>query len=176
MPARTLGHSPTGDDHHGVAVLRDPGLSACGDRPASRVLSVACVAGLVRRVFPLPGIARSPVPNGWSDASLAMRGGGSTGRLELRDLRRPGRRRATVPFMPALLCLAECTQSPSQDVLGSFFPAWILCSAIGVIVAVSCRVVLGAVRLHKYVLAPTLAYLAIAVAVTLFTWLIRFGH
>ena len=79
-------------------------------------------------------------------------------------------------LLPALLCPAGCSRSPSQDVLGSFFPAWILCSAVGIAAAILCRAVLGALRLHQHVLAPPLAYLAIAVAVTLFTWLIWFGQ
>ena len=77
---------------------------------------------------------------------------------------------------PALLWLAGCSQSPSQNILGSFFPAWILCSAIGVAAAILCRVALGAVGLHQYVLAPPLAYLAITAAVTLSLWLVWFGH
>ena len=79
-------------------------------------------------------------------------------------------------WLLALLCPAGCSQSPSQDILGSFFPAWILCSTIGIAAAVLCRVVLGVVRLHPYVAAPPLAYLAVAVAVTLFTWLTWFGQ
>ena len=79
-------------------------------------------------------------------------------------------------LVPALLCSAGCSQSPSQNILGSFFPAWILCSAIGIVAAVFCRALLGAVRLHPFVLAPPIAYLAVAVAATLFTWLIWFGQ
>ena len=81
-----------------------------------------------------------------------------------------------VYLMPVLLCPAGCSQSPSQNILGSFFPAWILCIAIGIGAAVLCRVLLGAVRLHSYLLAPPFAYLAVAVTVTLFTWLIWFGQ
>jgi hypothetical protein len=78
--------------------------------------------------------------------------------------------------LPSLLFVAGCSQSPSQDVLGSFFPAWILCSAVGIAAAVLCRGALGAVRLHPYVLAPALAYLAVAVAVASLTWLFWFGQ
>jgi hypothetical protein len=60
--------------------------------------------------------------------------------------------------------------------VGSFFPAWLLCAGIGLAAAAACRVILGAVRLHSQVLAPPLSYLAVAVAVTLFTWLYRFGQ
>ncbi len=79
-------------------------------------------------------------------------------------------------LLPVLLCSAGCSQSPSQDILGSFFPAWILCGAVGVAGAILCRVALGAVRLHDHVLAPPLAYLAVATAVTLFAWLTWFGQ
>ena len=51
-----------------------------------------------------------------------------------------------------------------------------LCTAIGIIVAVVLRLILGAIGLDKHVLAPPLAYLAVVVAVTLFTWLTRFGQ
>ncbi len=84
--------------------------------------------------------------------------------------------RGLLPFVPALLCPAGCSQSPSQDIMGSFFPAWMLCGVIGIAAAILCRVVLGAVRLHEHVLAPTLAYLAVTTAVTLVSWLTWFGH
>ena len=51
-----------------------------------------------------------------------------------------------------------------------------LCTAIGIIAAVAIRLLLGAIGLDKHVLAPPLAYLSVAVAVTLFAWLIRFGQ
>ena len=75
-----------------------------------------------------------------------------------------------------LLCPAACSTAPSQDVLGSFFPAWLLCTAIGIAAAIACRIILGAAGLDKHVLAPPVGYLALAVAVTLFTWLYRFGQ
>ena len=76
----------------------------------------------------------------------------------------------------ALLCPAGCSQAPSQNVLGSFFPAWILCSVVGLCVAIAVRVALGIVKLDKYLLAPPLAYLGVAMAVTLFVWLYQFGQ
>ena len=80
------------------------------------------------------------------------------------------------PSMLALLFPTACSPAPSQDILGSFFPSWMLCTAIGVGVAVALRLVLGAVGLDKHLLAPPLAYLGVTVAVTLFTWLYRFGQ
>ncbi len=67
-------------------------------------------------------------------------------------------------------------RSPSQNVVGSFFPSWILCLGAGITIAAASRVILVAVRFDKYVFAPPLAYLAVAVAATVFTWLYRFGQ
>ncbi|WP_408837266.1 YtcA family lipoprotein [Acidisphaera sp. L21] len=41
--------------------------------------------------------------------------------------------RSFAGLVPALLCSAGCSKSPSQNIFGSFFPAWILCSAIGIV-------------------------------------------
>ncbi len=90
---------------------------------------------------------------------------------------RPGGYRVAVRSgAVALLCPAGCSQAPSQNIVGSFFPAWMLCAAIGLAAAAVCRVILGAVGLDKQLLAPPLGYLAVATAVTLFVWLYRFGQ
>ena len=78
--------------------------------------------------------------------------------------------------MLAALLPAACSTAPSQNILGSFFPSWMLCTLIGIGVAVVVRLVAGAVRFDRYVLAPPLAYASVAVAVTLFAWLFRFGQ
>ncbi len=71
--------------------------------------------------------------------------------------------------------MSGCSAAPSQDILGSFFPAWMLCVAVGVLAAVLCRRLLAAVGLSDHLLVPPLTYLALAVAVTLLTWLVWFG-
>ena len=88
----------------------------------------------------------------------------------------PKRGTATRFGLVALLCPAGCSQAPSQNILGSFFPAWMLCSAAGLAAAVAVRVALGIVKLDRQLPAPPLAYLAVAVAVTLFVWLYQFGQ
>ena len=71
---------------------------------------------------------------------------------------------------------AGCSHAPSQNILGSFFPSWMLCTLIGIAAAAASRLVLGAAGLDRHVPAAPLAYLAVAVAVTLFAWLIQFGQ
>ena len=76
----------------------------------------------------------------------------------------------------AALLLAGCSTSPAQNVLGSFFPAWMLCAAAGIVIAVIMRQLLGAVGVNQNLIAPPLTYLCIAVSGTLVVWLLWFGH
>jgi YtcA family len=76
----------------------------------------------------------------------------------------------------AASCLAGCSASPAQDMLGSFFPAWMLCAAAGIVIAIILSQLFGVLGLNRYLLAPPLTYLCIAVAGTLLVWLLWFGH
>jgi hypothetical protein len=90
-----------------------------------------------------------------------------------------GRRAARFSWqfcMTSLPWLTGCDRAPSQNILGSFFPSWILCAAAGIVLAIACRAILVAARLDKYLFAPPLAYLSLAAAGTVFTWLYRFGQ
>jgi hypothetical protein len=76
----------------------------------------------------------------------------------------------------AALCLADCSRSPAQNMFGSFFPAWMLCTVAGIASAVILRQVLSTFGIIQYLIAPPLTYLCIAVAGTLLVWLLWFGH
>lgn len=75
-----------------------------------------------------------------------------------------------------VLALGGCTVGPTVDVLGSFFPAWLLCVVLGVAAALLARVLLGAAGLGGSLLSPPLTYLGIAVAATLGFWLLWLGR
>jgi len=81
----------------------------------------------------------------------------------------------SLPFFMAL-GLGGCTRAPLQDVLGSFFPSWMLCATIGAVAAALLRAVIGVVGLQQAVPAPMLTYLAFMVAITFMVWLVFFGH
>lgn len=74
------------------------------------------------------------------------------------------------------MSLCGCSASPAQNLFGSFFPAWMLCAVAGIAGAVVVHQVLAAVGVNKYLVAPPLTYLCIAIAGTLFVWLFWFGH
>jgi hypothetical protein len=72
--------------------------------------------------------------------------------------------------------LSACSTAPAQNIMGSFFPAWMLCAFLGIIAAVVLRLCLGAVGLAAFVPLPAVTFVIVAAAVTLLVWLIRFGH
>jgi hypothetical protein len=63
-----------------------------------------------------------------------------------------------------------------MDLLGSYFPAWMLCAVIGIVVSVIIRQILAVAGINDYVVAPPLTYAAVAVSATLLAWLLWFGH
>ena len=71
---------------------------------------------------------------------------------------------------------AACSRSPTMDLLGSYFPAWMLCAVIGIVASVIIRQILAVAGINDYVVAPLLTYAALAVSATLLAWLLWFGH
>ena len=66
--------------------------------------------------------------------------------------------------------------SPTLDLFGSYFPAWMLCAVVGILIAVIIRQVLVVAGIGEYVIAPLLTYAGLAVSATLLVWLVWFGH
>jgi YtcA family len=66
--------------------------------------------------------------------------------------------------------------APSLDLLGSYFPAWMLCAAAGIVAAVAVRQVLAIVGVAEYVIAPLLTYAGLALSATWLVWLLLFDH
>jgi hypothetical protein len=66
--------------------------------------------------------------------------------------------------------------APTLDLLGSYFPAWMLCAAAGIVAAVAIRQVLAICGVAEYVVAPLLTYAGLALSATWLIWLLLFGH
>src|SRR5215831_10402536 len=64
--------------------------------------------------------------------------------------------RSKASFVFALLLFASCSRAPSFDILGSFFPAWLVCLAVSVLLTALARWLL--LRLHIAVVVPILVY------------------
>jgi len=82
-----------------------------------------------------------------------------------------GRLLTFVLLLTAML-LTGCSRAPSFDILGSFFPAWLICLASGLLLTVAARWLLSRTRL---VLAlPILTYPSLTALFTLSLWLALF--
>jgi hypothetical protein len=74
------------------------------------------------------------------------------------------------------LPVAGCNYAPTLNLLGSYFPAWMLCAVLGIVAAVIIRQILAVAGINDYVVAPLLTYAGLAVSATLFAWLLWFGN
>jgi hypothetical protein len=68
--------------------------------------------------------------------------------------------------------LTGCGRAPSFDILGSFFPAWLVCLALGVLVTVAARWLLS--RLPIVVALPVLTYPSMTALFSFALWLTLF--
>ena len=80
-----------------------------------------------------------------------------------------------VRVLPLLLVaplLSSCSRAPSVDVLGSFFPAWLLCFVVAIVVTALVQFAL--LRFRVKVALPLLAYPSLTALFTFLLWLIFF--
>src|SRR5215471_11974328 len=104
--------------------------------------------------------------------------GGSLAAGSGTSIRRDRRRCAPLGLwrVAIALAVAACNYSPTMDLFGSYFPAWMLCAAVGIIAAIVIRQILAVAGINDYVVVPLLTYAALAVSATLLAWLVWFGH
>jgi hypothetical protein len=72
----------------------------------------------------------------------------------------------------AAFLLTSCGRAPSFDILGSFFPAWLACLALGLLFTVAARWLL--LRLHVVIALPVLTYPSLTALFTFALWLTFF--
>jgi hypothetical protein len=68
--------------------------------------------------------------------------------------------------------LAACSASPSRNILGSYFPTWMICALLGLAGVVVLRFVFGKTGIDAALPIPVVVYLCAWLAVTLAIWLI----
>ncbi len=77
-------------------------------------------------------------------------------------------------LMVGVLRLTGCQRAPSIDVLGSFFPAWLLCLILGILLTAGSRFLLLAVHLEEALSPPIVMYACLTAMFTLGLWLLFF--
>jgi hypothetical protein len=83
------------------------------------------------------------------------------------------RRRVAFTVLASLF-LSGCRGAPSINVLGSFFPGWMLCMGLGFLGALVLRQVFIKTNVESHLVPRPLVYLCLWGLVTLASWLIFF--
>jgi YtcA family len=82
---------------------------------------------------------------------------------------RPATKQRLLVYL-VVLSLPGCSRAPSVDILGSFFPAWLVCFAAASLLTALTRLAL--MRVHMELDLPVLAYPSLAALLTFGLWLI----
>ncbi len=74
-----------------------------------------------------------------------------------------------------ILPLAGCGRAPSFNILGSFFPAWLICMIVGIILAAIVNWTLTTLKQEKLISWSILVYPCLAAFFAFTLWLIFFS-
>ena|ERR1700760_4892618 len=75
----------------------------------------------------------------------------------------------------AMLLIVGCSRAPSFNLLGSFFPAWILCGVLGILLAVAVRLFFVHIKLEPELKPLIVVYPCLAAFFTFTLWLLFFS-
>ncbi len=95
------------------------------------------------------------------------------------ELNRPTLRRtigagATAAVSAATLLTAGCSRAPTFNLLGSFFPAWMLCGLIGILLTIAVRLFFVRIKLEQQLKPVLVVYTCLAAFFTFTLWLLFF--
>ncbi len=74
-----------------------------------------------------------------------------------------------------LLPLAGCGHAPSFNILGSFFPAWLICMIVGIALAAIVNWTLTTLRQEKLISWGIVVYPCLAASFAFTLWLLFFS-
>jgi hypothetical protein len=66
--------------------------------------------------------------------------------------------------------------SPSIDLLGSYFPAWLLCIVVGVVLTIVARLLFIAWKLDTHLLPAPIVYPCLTAVFAMTVWLLFFRN
>jgi hypothetical protein len=78
------------------------------------------------------------------------------------------------PFSAAAMLIAGCSRAPTFNLLGSFFPAWIVCGVIGILLTVAFRLFFVRIKLEQQLKPLIVVYTCLAALFTFTLWLLFF--
>jgi hypothetical protein len=75
----------------------------------------------------------------------------------------------------ATLLATGCSREPSFNILGSYFPAWIFCGLVGILLTVIARLIFVHLKFEQELSPLLLVYPCLAACFTFTTWLLFFS-
>ncbi len=81
---------------------------------------------------------------------------------------------ATAALSAATLLIAGCSRAPTFNLLGSFFPAWMLCGLIGILLTIAVRIFFVRIKLEQQLKPVLVVYTCLAAFLTFTIWLLFF--
>ena len=73
-------------------------------------------------------------------------------------------------WLPIICSLTGCVRAPSVDVIGSYFPVWMICLTAAVVLAFVFRKALVRYKLEPHVGPPALFYPCLVVLFSCLLW------
>ncbi|MGB9418411.1 MAG: YtcA family lipoprotein [Acidobacteriaceae bacterium] len=87
----------------------------------------------------------------------------------------PRRTTASVGVLGSLAVLAGCARAPSFNIVGSFFPAWLICIVAGIGLAAIANWVLRRYKLDQQIVWTIVVYPCLAAFFAFTLWLVFFS-
>ncbi len=95
--------------------------------------------------------------------------------MKLRFGRRASRIGKGAVALAVLQCAVACSRAPSFNILGSFFPSWIACGLLGILLTVAARLLFVRLNLEQQLSPLILVYPCLAAFFTFTLWLVFFS-
>jgi len=77
--------------------------------------------------------------------------------------------------LAALQFVVACSRAPTFNILGSFFPSWMLCGLLGIVLTVAARLLFVRLNLEQQLSPLILVYPCLSCFFTFTLWLIFFS-
>ena len=83
--------------------------------------------------------------------------------------------RIAIVAASAPLSATACSRVPSLNILGSFFPAWLLCGIVGIVLAAAVRILFVRLNFERELSPLVVIYPCLAALFTFSIWLLFFS-
>jgi hypothetical protein len=81
----------------------------------------------------------------------------------------------TLPTVLLATAITGCRRAPTFNILGSFFPSWLICLVAGILLAAITNRIFTRFALDKEILWPVVVYPCLALFFACALWLILFS-